>query len=606
MPFGGAPRTRRVRPSRARGLRVSTGCLTCRARRIKCDETRPKCRKCAKSSRDCSYAGSPAPNDAVTISHSPASTAHTQLEHEINSGTLDSISVSGTCPISTGGDHASIEAAAIDVDQALRPGPIPIDPILSHITSPQTHSYILNASPFEWFDLLAQDAISNIQRHNLSNVAPRWNFDETSLSRRQSPSRDGDEADTPSATFAAGVDGSFIPGADCGNAVGHRGKNSSAGSAIWNTTTPIAIQGDDLAYFQHYIQVVGPMLDLFDPSRHFTDMVPHLALHNVGVLKSILAVAARHWPLADRRPGTNHLSPGSSLGGSEAPSNSGDIATQYYYETLQYLSKTLSYHSYADSHEILATAILISTYEMLGSDNDGESVDGMRRAVWWAWLRQDMWAAFRAGRPTLTFWRPKKSLEDLGPDEYATRIVYIAAKVVQFAGMETATSAESIQQRIDHGNRLLKDLQSWDNLLPASFRPIVSASEGDGRGASAHTEPIWIHPPSHAGAVQTYHFAMIALLIHMPSIGGVDAYRVRQRQLDDSFRIICGIASHEVHQGPLAFVNIQALYAAGLCVQTPAKKTALLEILQRTMDASKFPAMDVIGKLNRYWETTSY
>lgn len=69
------------------------------------------------------------------------------------------------------------------------------------------------------------------------------------------------------------------------------------------------------------------------------------------------------------------------------------------------------------------------------------------------------------------------------------------------------------------------------------------------------------HPPSHAGAVQTYHFAMIVLLIHMPSIGGVDAYRTRQRQLDDSFRVICGIASHNFEQGPLAFVNIQALYA---------------------------------------------
>lgn len=116
------------------------------------------------------------------------------------------------------------------------------------------------------------------------------------------------------------------------------------------------------------------MLDLFDPSRHFTNVAPHLALHNVGVLKPILAVAARHWPHADRRPGFNHSSPESSRGESiEAPNLDGDAATRYYYEMLKYISKTLSYNSYANSHEILATALLISTYEMLGSVSPSSS-----------------------------------------------------------------------------------------------------------------------------------------------------------------------------------------------------------------------------------------
>ncbi len=87
--------------------------------------------------------------------------------------------------------------------------------------------------------------------------------------------------------------------------------------------------------------------------------------------------------------------------------NPAHAAAQYYYETLQYLSQTLLYPSYADSHEILATSIMISTYEMFDADrastsgdwerhlrgsfwiqrsqdNDGESADGLRRAEWWA------------------------------------------------------------------------------------------------------------------------------------------------------------------------------------------------------------------------------
>lgn len=34
----------------------STGCVTCKQRRVKCDETRPTCRNCHKGRRDCSYA----------------------------------------------------------------------------------------------------------------------------------------------------------------------------------------------------------------------------------------------------------------------------------------------------------------------------------------------------------------------------------------------------------------------------------------------------------------------------------------------------------------------------------------------------------------------
>src|SRR5277367_5744642 len=33
--------------------RTKTGCQTCRSRRIKCDEAKPECMKCVKSSRKC-------------------------------------------------------------------------------------------------------------------------------------------------------------------------------------------------------------------------------------------------------------------------------------------------------------------------------------------------------------------------------------------------------------------------------------------------------------------------------------------------------------------------------------------------------------------------
>ena len=482
------------------------------------------------------------------------------------------------------------------------------------IVSPVSHcnSALLDATPFQWFDLLAQDAIIDIQRDNdQATLATRWDFDETSLSRRASPlpdlTRDGRVRARQNAFNGD------TPGSDSMQVEDHRvhpetySTPTNSVEPIWNSPLPTTIAGDDLLYMRHYIQHIGPMLDLFDPLRSFTQIVPHLALKNTGLLKSMLAVAACHVSLEQAQDGSTCQDQQQT-----AFHIHSRAARQYYYETLRYLSQTLSTESYADSHEILATAIMISTFEMLESnspsnndgwerhlkgsfwilrcqDNDGESVDGLRQAVWWAWLRQDMWAALGAGRPTLTVWYPRTHLDQLNPDQLCTRIVYIAAKVVEYAGVDLDSANINIQKRIDQGKKLGQALADWNNILPSSFSPIshgatpsattamndvalhadVSDVGTPGRSvltsstttASSMFTPIWIHPPSHAGAIQTFHFARIIFLLNIPTIGGPKAYQTRQQELEESVRTICGIASQLPVEMPLAFVNMQALYA---------------------------------------------
>lgn len=572
--------------------------MTCRKRRIKCDEGLPRCGQCAKSDRQCLR------RDDTSQRRDPAT------EHIDNSVTgreedADGSTFTNTIPVQpelTGlEDHGAVHLG--------NTGFSPAGPIISPAS--HTESFLLSATPFQWYDLLAQDAISNIQRHNnLADAASRWEFDEASLSRRPSPQ-------PPSAPDSRNR--SLANGKLYGVANGEGTATSiqvipPVESPKWNETTPIILEGDDVVYFEYYTQSVGPLLDLFDPLKNFTNVVPHLALQNNGLLKSILAVAAQHMSLDDRNSNREQDASDTLVNGSSESSDvSGHarMAKYYYYDTLRYISQSLSYQSYADSHEILATAILISTYEMLDSngssdrgewerhirgsfwiqrcqDNDGESPDDLRRATWWAWLRQDMWAAFRAGRPTLTIWYPKRNLEQLPPAQFATRIVYIAAKVVEYAGVDAEAAARDVQRRIDQGNKLRDALRLWDENRPPSFRPVSRSRKGSteiyGNRNDQATSPdfttngpspttthsskddsmfdqIWIHPPSHAGAVQTYHFALIILLLHMPTLGGPEAYRLRQQRLDESVDMICGIANREQQDMPLAFVNMQALYA---------------------------------------------
>ncbi|EXK25532.1 hypothetical protein FOMG_17833 [Fusarium oxysporum f. sp. melonis 26406] len=656
-------RFRRNRPSRARGLRTSTGCLTCRRRRVKCDEGKPRCVQCSKSDRDCRYAqqlsvlvqadqdiseAAKLRQDAVPEASCSgnSSTGALSVAQETGDADNNQPSIEGTAsyqdnfqvlvePSVTFQLHDSIDISQDDQSETSNDGRLPnVD--FDFAASPLARSQVslLNISPFEWYDLLAQDAISQIQRLNdASNGEPRWNFDESTLSRRQSPAPRS--IDTDSYTQDRHGNGLGV------SLVDHESANKP-----WNTTESIELSPADLGFFRYYTEIVGPILDLFDQERHFTNVVPHLALRNSGLLKAILAVAAKHMSLgvkvrqAQSHGGnlseSNSSSPETTTGGDQPPEHSqipAHMATQYYYETLQYLSQTLLYPSYAESHEILATAIMISTYEMFDAggtstsgnwerhlrgafwiqrsqDNDGESIDGLRRAVWWAWLRQDIWAAFRAGRPTLTIWRPKKRLEDLDSDELATRMVYICAKCVEFAALDKTSPSQDIQQKIEHGNRLLQALENWYRILPCSYKPVVVTAEHDTMSRAPSTSKsqtrfrsVWFHPPNHAGAMQMYHFSKAIVLLNQPSTGGLNAYRQRQKGLNESLHMVCSIANACQRSEPaMAFLNVQAMFAVGQCVQMPEKQAELLDTLDRMLEISKFPATGLVADLKRVWQ----
>ncbi|KAL3431161.1 hypothetical protein BDV09DRAFT_154156 [Aspergillus tetrazonus] len=616
----------RVRPSRGRGLRTSTGCLTCRERRVKCDDGKPTCARCTKAGRVCRYRQPQTPGQAgsgetgqrrveqprVEAAPNPAAAPTPYFQVQLN-GHEDDV------------DRGNLSDQGLSVTS------------LEAQTLPFTLGEI--STPLEWYDLLARDAISNIQRLG----EPR-NFPEITLSRRQSPAPECIEPPLGVLEYQ---------------------------SEPWNSNYRIELSAVDLIFFRYYIEVVGPILDLFDPARHFTNVVPHLGLRNTGLLKSILAVGAKHMSLGyartqgeDVTTGVNASSPASLAGVANAASAPAPahMATHYYYETLQYLSQTLLYPSYADSGELLATSTMISTYEMFDADadsdstssgdwerhlrgsfwiqrsqdNDGESADGLRRAVWWAWLRQDLWAAFRTGRPTLTIWRAKKKLEELDSDELATRIIYICAKCVEYAASGKAPNQDQDPRaRIEQGDRLLSALEDWHRVLPASYQPVAVAAmdsangnvrassmmpstspadstswAGDRTGMQEPTTsffpPVWVHPPNHAGAMQMYHFAKAVVLLNQPTMGGLNAYVARQKQLSESVQMVCGIANAcQEHESAIAFVNVQALFGVGQFVQSPPMRVELLRILENMLRISKIPANGLVAELKRVWQEAS-
>jgi len=190
---------------------------------------------------------------------------------------------------------------------------------------------------------------------------------------------------------------------------------------------------------------------------------------------------------------------------------------QYYYKTLHYIQKAMEYETYATSLELLSTPLIVSTYEMLdGSSKDWErhlkgvfwiqrcqiihgDSKGLRSAVWWAWLCQDVWAAFREKRKPFTLWKPLRTFEALDPYELASRSVYLFAQVVGYCSNEAIEEdGDDLNSRVTKASNLLEKLEEWRTYLTVEFEPMPLREHSDTEEHTTQTafEPIWIHPPS--------------------------------------------------------------------------------------------------------------
>ncbi|ETN39661.1 uncharacterized protein HMPREF1541_05887 [Cyphellophora europaea CBS 101466] len=602
-----SPKRRKPRPPRGRGLRSTVGCLTCRSRRLKCDEARPTCLNCAKSSRECSYLQQAPVDDENTVS-----SATTDTRERPASGNLQDLRarVNGNSTI-VGQRSISEEPLAFNDSslsdsfetEAFR-GPT------DFVRSPSTTaSFTAGTAPYQWYELIAQDAWKNAESyHYLTSHGSRWSFNSDglmTLNTLASPASSviqSPETRAP-AVLASRSDPAYqVPD--------HQ---------PWNTLKRPLLKPREVQYLQHYIDFVGPFLDLFDSHQHFTTDVLRLALRNEGLLKSILALAASHkstYPVESQKI----LSVDSLLLGDQAsrPQKSDrELAVEYYYETLGYLSQAMRIPGYAHSQEILANAVLISWFEAFESDSsqnwerhlkgvfwiqrsqdvNGESA-GTPGAIWWSWLRQDLWAAFRNGRRPLTIHVPTKLVNQLSPDELACRALFLQARVVSYASIEAHETAD-LEQRMAEGNELLSLLEGWRNAAPQNTLQLDVAFQSASKSAYP---PVWIHPPIFAAAMQAYNSAKILLLLNQPSRGGREEFHNRQKLLEESVASICGIsAAPNATHPPLAMANSQALFIAGQALQKPESQRELLHLLRTSLEAAKSPFTTLETELRQSW-----
>ncbi|KAF7596517.1 hypothetical protein BBP40_001389 [Aspergillus hancockii] len=603
---------------------------TQRCRHIKCDEGKPICGLCLKNDKSCRYAqpshssASAGPSVVTDDGSQPSRTEEPQQVDAPLDDALENSGLSAQCEVRTvswtGLDTESLSHPPPSLDQLQELVPANYSPIAPQchdlssphapyatksVTSGSTNSpgATVNAATVRWFGLLANDVAR--ESPQLSTTVDGYGnetiaFEQTENGELVRPS--SLQRATQVLDHQHSVRATSTPTPDTGSRDTNEHIRAPLEEKLWQAQEPINLLPREHVLFENFVQRVSQWIDLFDPTSQFSTLVPHLALRNAGLMNAILALSCRHLSLNPR------------LDKDEVRSE--PAALQYYYQTLHYVQKAMLYSSYKTSPELLATALIISAYEMLdNSTNDwerhlegvfliqrsqvihGES-GGLHAAVWWAWLCQDVWAAFRENRKTFTFWTPQKPLASLSPHELAARSVFITAKVVSFCSQEKLTTDENIQSRIVMANQLRTMLDDWRSHLTIEFSPLPVMSADP----SFFFRPIWIRPPGFGVAIQLYCAARILLLSHEPNLGGLSIYLERQNVIDQCIENICGIAMM-LSDDASSMMSSQAIFIAGMFTKETRSREAVLGLLDSCRQRTGWPVKPLRDELRQFWDS---
>ncbi|OBT93533.2 hypothetical protein VE01_08290 [Pseudogymnoascus verrucosus] len=603
---------RKKRKTRGRGLRKSTGCITCKRRHLKCDEATPDCGPCSKSRQVCLYAAS------------------TQMQGSLQTG-QDSADADAHRPStsqwhSTYPDPDREQAASgllrLTAEAAAASSSLPVDAISPPTDTPYLESSVQeqfeadteialtppDAAFYRWFNLLASDLTSEKAGGtrlwtSLTGV-PETSAPETSAVDTI------DSLHLPVSSHQTSTDSLLVQDVSL---LASPAPNVSASFSsrppytkppdqdAWQGSEPAKLSDQEHDLFENFVTKLSAWIDLYDPTRGFAILVPHLAMHDAGLMNAILALSARQLSI--------------NINATEEQRDR-NIGLQYYYETLHYVQQAMHYDSYTVSRELLATALIISTYEMLDDFRSGwerhlkgvfwiqrsqvihGDSGGLQQAIWWAWLRQDIWAAFRERRKTLSFWTPAKPYTAMTSYEVATRILWIFAKVVDYCSEEAIQAGEgNLQLRIDKAGSIFEMLDEWQNNLSVEFAPLA----GRKGNPSDVFEPIWIHPPAFGNSIQVHCAGRILILLHKPSLKGMREYMANQKLLAKAAETVCGIAM-TLTDAASSLVSSQCLYIAGLCIQDSRQREAVISLIDACHRRTGWPTRSLSHDLREEWQ----
>ncbi|KAL7929784.1 hypothetical protein V8C35DRAFT_175973 [Trichoderma chlorosporum] len=584
--------------SKNRGsMRSYSGCITCRHRKLKCDEERPVCHNCIKSSRHCRYV-----ERAVFRTFDSSVLFSGKLRNNVDSRELfDDNQTWLSIPKHRKKPHRRKLVSQKNSD-----------------SNPVT--FINIEDPYE----CDSPALSQHEILDSDQLAAHSQGDETAKSPQPSKSEAPNGYKDALTQFSIRPDG--------------------AGSL--SSPQPNKELHDNLLalrLLRHFKEGPGQWMDTFDTGAYFSHKVTVMATTKPLLKSAVCALAAKHL-------GHCQASMSKQYGGLSDERRAAifplDDRVDWQYQSAKHYGNAIKHLKVAinlgafetddiDKEELFASITILCTYELMDAPGtawsahlsalplfspkpDSESVLGspitipkaaVSGPIFWSLARQDLLCSFisetqtrldlkdirlwqNAGLVTdehgslIPFFIPNAA--DVEEDARSNELVWLLGKIANHIAAGDALNPKHYalppwqrplvgvtqEQLLERWNILTRELQNWRRSLPASFDPSARTSNAIEEGEDDRPlvfEKIWYEAPICAATMQSYHMACILLLTNQPqestairsSVSArLDSYRRSEREALRHAREICGISltnppdSVRVH-------SVQALFVAG-------------------------------------------
>ncbi|KAH8913035.1 hypothetical protein BR93DRAFT_871296 [Coniochaeta sp. PMI_546] len=372
---------------------------------------------------------------------------------------------------------------------------------------------------------------------------------------------------------------------------------------------------EEIYYMQVFISEVAIWMDSFDHQKHFSRIVPFLALKSPMLLNALLACGIKHLMLTNQKYDENKVL------------IYYDTATTQLLRSLQNPDRNMA--------ECATTAAVLNVYEIMSESPQARMshIAGAR-----ALIRECGWNATSTGIGAACFWlnigmevlsclafnwktawdpdqwgldsHMRDSVGGGGEDEaWVHRIFYIVAKIANFRAniprfQEPSPHDEQVrlQSRFAEWKRLKAMSDRWNDNCPRPMRPFGYAN---GRSRTSLFPNVWLLTPTRlirrAAVVGRlfYHTAM-CLLAQINPLNPRDSEENRAAAIHHAHQV-CGIVAHTQDHG-VASVAIRSLTIASSVLTDAGEQEEVLAILDRIHRDTGWKLGTVFAELKKAWK----
>ncbi|KAF5620004.1 regulatory for the arginine catabolic pathway [Fusarium sp. NRRL 52700] len=568
IPDPGALGVARVRSEPIKHKRTRSGCLNCRRKKRKCDESRPACGTCRRRSESCEWglkiafraehaqclnARHPSMRkmarrrqprefeildvtDEVIRDYNGAETEEEDNDAGDNGART---STSGRSNLIVGGRPRAPNNAPSGYTSIQRPAVVDIpSPTSQH----QTENAVADLLYFS----------QNGQSHSSVDIDPALQVSMEAVPIEMIsdyPYIDQMQAFTPE---GISEDGIFLPGsayhelhstlrnhliqetrsiAPTRSTTPHIEVESSGGVSLQETDvtipiqefqppqTPLLSQQEECSLWKNYFDEIAPWLDKFDRDRHFQQIIPTMSKDNDHLRYSMLALSARQLELKHTLPTNRSLA--------------------LYQEAIHMLLPHLPTRGTA----VIATCVILCVLEMLSCSPkawqrhlDGCAslmeavgingfVGGTEQALFWCFARMDICGGLISSVKTLIpicHWASKTlSIENdvelfkNSPtfEDWANYAVYLTAQVLDLLAASPTDPTRDEAKFRTRWLKLWRYISEWYQERPAPLHPIMTIPSSE---SSPFPTILYSNPAAMSGN-QMHHAASILMLQNQPS-----------------------------------------------------------------------------------------